>query len=121
MSQVEKANVCYCMCHRTPGARHCIPCCRGKCHQCGDYIKDFTEHKKTCSDAEDPVMALLADFQRRREEPVYLFRMSHDASDTSLFGFKDGQMWLYDGESWSRMMPLKPEDYKRKEVQVFRV
>lgn len=43
--------VCKCPCHQNPAFMHIVPCCEGRCSQCGQwFISGLSEHDGWCSE-----------------------------------------------------------------------
>lgn len=97
--------------------RHIIPCCRGECTACGKHIIDFKKHQETCRDAEEHTLAILREFQRNTKPRLNFFRATKDPEDRRLFVVRNGVLYGYDGETWSRMPSLLPDDFQRDEVR----
>lgn len=97
--------------------RHIIPCCRGKCSTCGEYVRDFKTHKGECAGAQEPALGLLKEFQRNNKPTLRVFRTTSDPDDKRLFAVRNGLLYQYDGIEWSKAPRLLPEDSERQEIK----
>ena len=58
---------CDCSCHGW-NAVHSLPCCNGECHICNRFIVNFEKHKETCPEAEDPLIRMVREIEKREEK-----------------------------------------------------
>lgn len=51
---MKKLDECTCICHRSPGVKHCVPCCN-ICPRCGKNIirGRYQQHLKECLDTKE--------------------------------------------------------------------
>ena len=113
--------ICNCACHQVSGMRHTIPCCRGRCSTCDEYVRDFKAHKAECEVAQEPSLGLLREFQRNNKPTLRIFRITSDPDDKRLFVVRNGLLYHYNGTEWSKAQGLLPEDKERQEVKGLRV